>query len=248
MVLSEYFSGIVVWVFALVKAYGVWSVFFVVILEELLVPLPSPLVIMGAGYIIIPAGITVNEALWQSFWLIALPASIASTIGSFFMYGIGYYGGKPLITKMRRFIGISWDDVKKQEKRFEKGKKVWVTIAVLRAIPFFLIAIVSLASGVLRLSWKKYAVATLIGSLPRTFVLGFLGWWIGGEFVAFAGKLNIIEDILAIAVLAVIVYVFYKYRHKYRHHYQRLAQAGKKIIRSGKNKAREKNEGKNINK
>lgn len=230
MVLSEFFAGLIAWVFGLVKAYGVWSVFIVVLMEEVFIPLPSPLVIMGAGYIIIPAGITVNEALWQSFWLIALPASIASAIGSFFAYGIGYYGGRPLVLRLRRFLGVSWEDIKKAEKRLEKGNKVWITIVVLRAIPFFPIAIVSLASGVLRLSWKKYAIATFIGSLPRTFVLGFLGWYIGGEFVTFANRLNILENIVAVAVIAVIVYILYRYRHKYRHHYERLAQAGRKHL------------------
>ncbi|MBI4170876.1 MAG: VTT domain-containing protein [Candidatus Aenigmarchaeota archaeon] len=230
MVLSEFFAGLIAWVFGLVKAYGVWSVFFVVLMEEVFIPLPSPLVIMGAGYIIIPAGISVNEALWQSFWLIAVPASIASAIGSFFAYGIGYYGGKTLVIRLRRFLGVSWEDIKKAEKKLEKGNKVWISIAVLRAIPFFPIAIVSLASGVLRLSWKKYAVATFIGSLPRTFVLGFLGWYVGGEFVAFAGKLNLIENLVAVIVIAAVLYLLYRYRHRYRHHYQRLAEAGRKHI------------------
>jgi membrane protein DedA with SNARE-associated domain len=230
MVFSELVSGIIAWAFGIVQAYGVWSVFFVVILEELLIPIPSPLVIMGAGYIIIPAGISVNDALWRSFWLIALPASIASTIGSFFTYGIGYYGGKPLVTKMHRFIGVSWEDIKNQEKKLEKGKRVWMTIGILRAIPFFPIAIVSLAAGVLRLSWKKYAAATFIGSIPRTFVLGFLGWWVGSEFMAFAGQLNILENLMVIAILCIVVYLLYRYRHKYMHHYKRLAKSGKKQI------------------
>ncbi len=238
MVFSEIFSSVVSWAFAVVQAYGAWSVFFIVILEEVLVPIPSALVIMGAGYIIIPAGISVNEALWRTFWLIALPASVASTIGSFFTYGIGYYGGKPLILRMKRFLGVSWEDMKKAEKRLEKGNKVWFTIVVLRAIPFFPIAIVSLASGVLRLSWKKYALATFIGSLPRTFVLGFLGWYIGGEFVTLAGRLNVIENILLAGIVLVLVYFLYRYRNRYKHHYQRFAQAGRKQISrlSGKRK------------
>jgi len=222
MVFSEIFVDLITWAFGLVHTYGVWSVFFVVILEELLIPIPSPLVIMGAGFLIIPAGVTLQQAAWNAFWLVALPASIASTIGSFFTYGIGYYGGKPLVTKLRRFTGVSWKDIKKAEKRLEKGKKVWLTIAVLRAIPLFPIAIVSLAAGVLRLSWKKYAVATFIGSIPRTFILALVGWWIGGEFVVLANKLSIIENILWVAVAVFIVYLFYRSRHRYMHHYVRL--------------------------
>ncbi len=234
---SGLLSGLVAWVFSIVHAYGVWSVFFVVILEELLIPIPSPLVIMGAGYIIIPAGIPINEALWRAFWLIAIPASIASTIGSFFTYGIGYYGGKPLITKMRRFLGVSWEDIKKSEKRFEKGKKIWLTIGILRAIPFFPIAIVSLAAGVLRLSWKKYTVATFLGSIPRTFILAFFGWYIGGEFVAFASKFGIIENLFLAGVIAILIYLLYRFRHKYAHHVSKLRSHGKRIAQKFQKKS-----------
>lgn len=230
MVFSELLSGIVAWAFAIVQQYGVWSVFFIVILEEILIPIPSPLVIMGAGYILIPSGIALQDALWRAFLLIALPASIASTIGSFFTYGIGYYGGKPLITRMRRFLGVSWDDIRKQERKLERGGKIWATIIILRAIPFFPIAVVSLASGVLRLSWRKYALATFIGSLPRTFVLGFLGWYIGGEFAALAGRLNAVEDILIVAAVIAVIYLVYRLRHRYMRHYSRLARAGKSRV------------------
>jgi membrane protein DedA with SNARE-associated domain len=234
MVFSELLSGIISWSIGLVQAYGVWSVFFVVILEELLIPIPSPLVIMGAGYIIIPAGIPISDALWKSFFLIAIPASIASAIGSFFTYAIGYYGGKPLVTRLKRFLGFGWDDIKKAEKRLEKGNKVWYTIAILRAIPLFPIAVVSLASGVLRLSWKKYALATFVGSIPRTFILGFAGWYFGGEFVAFASKLRIVENIFQLAILGAAIYILYRFRHKYRrqiaNHYKRIAKAGRKHL------------------
>src|SRR3989344_2263784 len=172
--LSEIFSALVVWSVAFIHAYGPYSVFFIVILEEVLVPIPSPLVIMGAGFILVEPGLALWDAAVKVFFVIAIPAAVASTIGSFFVYGIGYYGGKPLIRKLNRFIGVSWRDVLREEKKIEKGKKIWTTIALLRAVPFFPIALVSLTSGVLRLDWKKYALATFIGSIPRTFMLGMV--------------------------------------------------------------------------
>ena len=231
MVLAELFEGLIAWTFALIQAYGPYSVFFAVILEEVLIPIPSPLVIMGAAFILIPADLAFWDAVREIFFVIVIPASIASTIGSFFTYGIGYYGGRPLITKFQKFLGISWLQIEKTEKRFEKGKKVWTTIAILRAIPFFPIALVSLTSGVLRLSWKKYAVATFLGSIPRTFVLGIIGWEVGSTYVALASRLNQIENILVVVVLAAIVYVLYRYRHKYKHHlniYRNVGSSKKK--------------------
>ncbi|HLD39059.1 MAG TPA: VTT domain-containing protein [archaeon] len=222
MVFSEILSGLVAWVLSFVHAYGAFSVFIVVILEELLLPVPSPLVIMGASFILIPSDIAFWDAVSRIFFNIVIPASIASTIGSFFAYGIGYFGGRRLVMKFHKFLRISWETVEIQEKKMEKGNKVWVTIAVLRAIPFFPIAIVSLSAGVLRLSWKKYAVATFIGSIPRTFILGLVGWELGSAYVSIAGKLNMLEQIVTVIVVVAIIYMLYRYRHKYADHYRRI--------------------------
>ena len=230
MVFSEMLHGLVQWVLVVIQAYGPYSVFFAVILEEVLIPIPSPLVIMGAAFILVPAEMAFWDAMREIFFVIVIPASVASTIGSFFTYGIGYYGGRPLITRLHKFLGVSWLDIKEKEKRFEEGKKVWVTIAVLRAIPFFPIAIVSLTAGVLRLSWKKYAISTFIGSIPRTFILAVVGWQIGSAYAVFAEKLSLLEDAIAVVVIAAIAYFLYRFRHRYINHARRISNAGRNNI------------------
>jgi membrane protein DedA with SNARE-associated domain len=37
------------WIMDSIRAYGAWSVFAGVIIESVIVPIPSPLIIMGAG-------------------------------------------------------------------------------------------------------------------------------------------------------------------------------------------------------
>src|SRR3989344_3833574 len=148
MVFSELVSGLIAWTFEFVRQFGALSVFLVVILEEVLIPIPSPLVIMGASFILVPAGISVWEALWQ--------------------------------------------------------------ITLLRAIPFFPISLVSVAAGVLRVSKKKFAIATFIGSVPRIFVLGFMGWYFGSAYVVISSQFNVLENILIVAVLGVIAFLIYR--------------------------------------
>ncbi len=210
----ELLTALITWTISLIQAYGWFSVFMVVILEEVLVPIPSVLVLMGAGFILIPAELAFWDAAREVLLVIVLPASIASTIGSFFMYGIGYFGGKPVITKFQKFLGVNWDEITKMEKKFEKTNKTWVTIAVLRAVPFFPIAVVSLTSGVLRLSWKKYAIATFFGSLPRTFALGLIGWQIGASYATVADQLGLVEDVIYVIIGIAVIYLIYRFRHK----------------------------------
>ncbi|MBS3051288.1 MAG: VTT domain-containing protein [Candidatus Aenigmarchaeota archaeon] len=214
MVFSEILDGLVQWILVMIQAYGPYSVFVAVILEEVLIPIPSPLVIMGAAFILIPANLAFWDAIREIFFVIVVPASIASTIGSFFTYGM-----------FQKFLGVNWVDIQKKEKQFEKGKKVWTTIALLRAIPFFPIAIVSLTAGVLRLSWKKYALATFIGSIPRTFILAIIGWQLGSAYISIASRLSELESLLAVVVIAAIAYGLYRYRHKYAHHYRSILKS-----------------------
>ncbi|MCJ7786353.1 MAG: hypothetical protein MUP41_20675, partial [Desulfobacterales bacterium] len=63
------------------RTYGQFSVFIGVIIEQIIVPIPSPLIIMGAGAVLIPPGISISNAFLQILWTIVLPGSIASTLG-----------------------------------------------------------------------------------------------------------------------------------------------------------------------
>jgi len=51
------------WIMDSIRAYGAWSVFIGVIIESVIIPIPSPLVIMGAGFILISADLNAAGAL-----------------------------------------------------------------------------------------------------------------------------------------------------------------------------------------
>jgi len=78
---------------------------------------------------------------------------------------------------------------------------------------------------VLRLSWKKYALATFIGSIPRTFILAIIGWQLGSAYISIASRLSELESLLAVVVIAAIAYGLYRYRHKYAHHYRSILKS-----------------------
>ena len=135
MVFSELLRDINTWAFALIETYGLYSVFLAVIMEELLLPVPAPLVIMGAAFLLVPATLGFWDAMKEIFLLIVIPASIASVVGAFLTYQIGYHGGRPVVERVRTYV--RWLDLEKMENALATGKKVWPTIIVLRAIPFF---------------------------------------------------------------------------------------------------------------
>ena len=198
------------WIMESIRAYGPWSVFAGVIIESVIVPIPSPLIIMGAGFILISSELSFLEALVPIALQIVLPAAIASTLGAYIGYAIGYYGGKPLVDQWERFLGFSWRDVEALERRFQSGQ-VKNTIFFLRALPIFPLSVISAAAGLLRLPLNQFSVWTFYGTIPRCLLLAYLGWGLGETYQGFAKGIDraegIVSGILLVVILGAIVWL-----------------------------------------
>jgi membrane protein DedA with SNARE-associated domain len=199
----------------LMRSNGQLAVFIGVMIEQIIVPLPSPLIVMGAGAILIPPASSIPHALLQILWIICLPGAVASTLGSYIGYSISYYGGKALVTRFQRFLGVDWKQIENLEKRF-RGRKEAVTIFLSRAIPVFPISLVSIFAGLVRITVRTFTVYTFFGSIFRCLFLGFVGWWVGATFEKIATRLDSMETIVSICLLigmgAVLGYLYYKLR------------------------------------
>ncbi|MBI2971882.1 MAG: VTT domain-containing protein [Candidatus Aenigmarchaeota archaeon] len=210
MVLGQ-FDGLAAAILAFIKAHGALAVFIGVLLEEIIIPIPSFAILMSAGFFIVPAGAPLAEALQIILLVIVIPASIGATIGAFFPYAIGYYGGRRIITKIERFVDFSWRDVEKAGDRLEKERNMWIGLVVARAIIIVPMSVVSVAAGTLRLSWRHFAITTFIGSVPRAFLLAFLGWKFGATYTTFLEGFGLVEQLMVLAILSAGGYLMYRH-------------------------------------
>ncbi len=208
-------SEITQWIMELMRAHGQLSVFIGVMIEQIIVPIPSPLIIMGAGAILIPSGLSIPQAFVQILWTIVLPGTIASTLGSYIGYLISYYGGKALVIRFQRFLRVDWAEIEALERRFRGKKEAW-SIFLARAIPVFPISLVSIFAGLLRIPLRLFTIYTFWGSIFRCFFLGFFGWWMGTTYVKAATHLDSAETIVSMLMLmgmgAVFLYLYYRFR------------------------------------
>ena len=208
-------SEITQWIMELMRAHGQLSVFVGVMIEQIIVPIPSPMIIMGAGAILIPPELSIPRAIVQILWIVVLPGIIASTLGSYIGYLISYHGGKALVVRFQRFLGVDWDQIERLEKRFH-GRRENLSLFLFRAIPVFPISLVSVFAGLLRIPLKPFTLYTFLGSIFRCLSLGFVGWWIGATFEKLATRLDSVETIVSILMLvgmgAILGYLYYKLR------------------------------------
>ena len=196
------------WIMDSIRAHGAWSVFVGVIIESVIVPIPSPLIIMGAGFVLISAELSFVQALVPITVQIVLPGSVASTLGAYVGYAIGYLGGKPLVDRWKTFLGFSWSDVEALERRFQAGQ-VNTSIFFLRALPIFPLSVISAAAGLLRLPIGQFSLWTFYGTIPRCLFLAYLGWGLGETYQGIAKGIDkaegIVSGILILAIFAVII-------------------------------------------
>jgi len=192
------------WIMESIRTYGAWSVFAAVIIESVIVPIPSPLVIMGAGFILISPELSFTGALTPILLLIVLPGATGSTLGAFIGYGIGFWGGKPLVERWQGFLGLEWREVDAFQQRL-RGSHVKATLFFLRALPIVPLSLISAAAGFVRLPPMTFTLWTLYGSIPRCLLLAYLGWGIGDAYHRLAHGIDRIETLISLSIVLLLI-------------------------------------------
>ncbi len=144
---------------------------------EVIAPLPSPLLIIGATFFF------KASFSWLLFYkvifYVVLPLTLGSTIGATVIYLIAYYGGKPAIERLNKYLRISWNDIERFEQRLSKRKFDVLILFISRCIPLVPTTIANVLSGVIRMSPIYYIAATFLGIFIRIILLLFIFYFFG---------------------------------------------------------------------
>ena len=194
------------WLIALIKMHSSLAVFFGVLVEEIIIPIPSPLILMAAGFLLIEPSATLFQAASQAFFIIVIPAAIAGTIGSFFPYYIGHYVRKG--KRWQNYVGIKQHHMRYLEKKMEKNSFAYIVLS--RVIIVIPMSFVSFVAGFLQISKRKFAIATFLGSIPRAFLLSLLGWYFGNTFIAVAEGISLVENTILLVIVFLIAFFLIK--------------------------------------
>ena len=179
-------------------------------LESCCIPLPSEIVMPLAGYF------AVTHPDRFSLIGVALAGAVGCLIGSAVAYGIGASGGRPLLLRYGKYILISKADSDRADRWFAKyGSGVAFFSRLLPVIRTY----ISLPAGISRMNFAKFLLFTLLGSLPWTFALAFVGYKLGSRLQSGMAQLSTVFhglDIVIILVLVLLV-ALYVYRHIHKH-------------------------------
>lgn len=194
--------------------YGVIGIFLGTVLEEIIAPIPSTIVILGGSYFMMGALPITFDSVLKLILEIAIPVGLGMTIGSSVIYGLCYYLGKPFVVRYGKYFGLKWDEIENFSERINNQKRDYILIYVARATPIIPSVVISGFCGVVRYDAFKYLVLTFIGGVTRAIILGFIGWQFGVYTDAITARMDILENLVIIIVVIAIIYYIYTKKFK----------------------------------
>src|SRR3989344_7400426 len=180
-------------------AYGLPALFLLGFFEEVFFFIPSSLLFVALGFLMIDPHAAFASAAYTAFFDISLITSLGVTAGALVIYGIVYWGGKPVIERYGKYARMSWADILRFDRWFQKGYKDEAILVFFRAIPIFPITIVSIFCGLIRIRLWEFIWTTFIGTIPRVMVLALMGWYAGKEYARYAEQIALFEHYILFA-------------------------------------------------
>ena len=171
----------------LIRHFGDLGVFLAMFLESSIVPIPSEVIVAGAAAIGIP------------IMSILIFGSLGSTLGAIVGYFIGRHAALPVIVKFGKYVFIKPHHIQKAEA-FARKYGVW-GVLIGRVVPVVPFKVFSIASGITNIPLLPFIACTLIGVIPRMYILAVLGFAIR----KYQGPI-----LLVIIGLGLIAYLVYK--------------------------------------
>src|SRR5450631_2462310 len=169
-------------------------------LESTVVPIPSEVIIPPAAYLAHTQG-------QLSLAGVVVAGTLGSWVGAAIMYWGSRWLGRPLVMRIGPYLGVAAAKFRLAEDW--AARHGWPGIFFSRLLPVIR-HLIGIPTGVLRMDFRWYAFATLMGSLVWCSVLAWLGMTVGQHPELLAGSLHrFFALVLAVAVvLAALYYVF----------------------------------------
>jgi membrane protein DedA with SNARE-associated domain len=127
---------------------------FLMALESMIVPLPSEAVMPFVGFM-------VADGKWD-LSLAMLATSLGSLIGSLLSYAMGYWGGRPFVLSVGRFLFLNVEDLERAERFFHRRQGT-ATLFIARFVPVVR-HLISIPAGVGKMPLLPFCLATVIGA------------------------------------------------------------------------------------
>lgn len=164
---------------SIMDSMGYTGIAFLMLLENIIPPIPSEIVMPAAG----------ASARHGRYTLpgVVLAGTLGSVLGALPWYGMARYAGtEKLAGWMKRhghWLGTSEQEIRRADKWFDRHGK-WAVLGC-RLVPG-LRTVISIPAGFAEMPLAPFLLWTTIGSAGWTLLLTLLGYWLQGQNPAIA--------------------------------------------------------------
>lgn len=208
------------WITSLLGNLNYGTVFFLMMLESTVIPVPSELVVSPAAYH--AAGGNLN------IWLVILFSTLGADLGATINYVVAYFVGRPVVykfanSKLGHLCLLNQQKVEKSEKYFyDHGMVATITGRLIPGIRH----LISIPAGLAKMPYLWFLLYTTLGAGVWNCILAALGWYL--HAIVPESQLNdkIMEygdyikwTIIALVLVAVAYFAIKHYIKKKRNKY-----------------------------
>ena len=160
------------WLSTLLGNLNYGTIFFLMLLESTVIPVPSEFVVSPAAYHAAAGNLNI--------FLVILFATLGADCGATINYLAGYYLGRPIIyrfanSKWGRFCMLNQEKVEKSERYFDNhGMVATITGRLLPGIRH----LISIPAGLAKMNYWKFLLYTTLGAGVWNCILAILGWYL----------------------------------------------------------------------
>jgi membrane protein DedA with SNARE-associated domain len=168
-------------------------------LESMIFPLPSEAVMPFVGF-------QVSDGKWN-LWLAIAATSLGSIIGSWLSYAMGYYGGKPFVLKVGKYLLLKQRDLERTEQFFHRRAGLTI-IFIGRFVPVIR-HFISIPAGIGRMPLLSFSIVTLLGAtIWNTFLL-LLGMKLRDHWQVVQKYSHQVDIVIVVLIVGFVVWWFW---------------------------------------
>jgi membrane protein DedA with SNARE-associated domain len=183
--------------------HGYLAVFVLSFISSMGLPVGAEVALIYGG--VLASGQVTTGHHQLSLIVVILVAVAAEVLGSLAGYLIGFYGGRPLVDRVGKYVLLTHKDLDRAEAWFQRRGEPFVLFG--RFIPL-LRSFVSFAAGLGEMAIVKFVVFTVIGCAIWCTALVSLGYSLGSSYHKVLKGFSYAGYVLAVLAVIAVVIVF----------------------------------------
>jgi len=201
MAVIEILRPLVEFITSVISSLGYGGIFFLMILESALLPIPSEIIMPFSGFL-------ASTGKLGSVGVI-LAGSLGNLVGSVITYYLGIRLGRAFLIKYGKYILFRVHHLVWTEQLFQKyGDKISFVGRLLPVVRTY----ISLPAGIGKSNFIKFVVYTLVGSIIWNSLLTYAGIQLGRSWQHIDKYSGYLDIIAVVAIAVFIVWIVYSNR------------------------------------